>query len=75
MTEDFDDRKARASAWFRTLRDRIVAGFEALEDAQTTGPFAGRPAGRQHKGIAGRRVALGAFRVILDLAACRATEA
>ena len=46
MTEDFDDRKARASAWFRALRDRIVAGFEALEDAQTTGPFADRPAGR-----------------------------
>lgn len=46
MTEDFDDRKARASAWFRTLRDRIVAAFEILEDAQTTGPFADRPAGR-----------------------------
>jgi len=46
MTEDFDDRRARASAWFRALRDRIVAGFEALEDAQTTGPFADRPAGR-----------------------------
>ncbi len=28
MTEQFDDRKTRASAWFRTLRDRIVAAFE-----------------------------------------------
>ncbi|MFZ5709858.1 MAG: oxygen-dependent coproporphyrinogen oxidase [Pseudomonadota bacterium] len=27
-----DDRKARASAWFRDLRDSIVAAFEALED-------------------------------------------
>jgi len=31
---DFEDQKARASAWFRTLRDRIVAAFEGLEDAQ-----------------------------------------
>ena len=46
MSDEFEDRKARASAWFRELRDRIVAGFEALEDAQTTGPFAGAPAGR-----------------------------
>ncbi|MDU8944393.1 oxygen-dependent coproporphyrinogen oxidase [Ovoidimarina sediminis] len=46
MTEQFDDRKARASAWFRELRDQIVAAFEALEDTQSTGPFADRPAGR-----------------------------
>ena len=46
MTDTFDDRKARASAWFRTLRDDIVAAFEALEDSQTTGPFAGNAAGR-----------------------------
>jgi coproporphyrinogen III oxidase len=31
--DDFTDRKARASAWFCELRDRIVAGFEAAEDA------------------------------------------
>jgi coproporphyrinogen III oxidase len=31
MTEDFTARKAEAAAWFRTLRDRIVAAFEALE--------------------------------------------
>ncbi len=46
MSEDFDRRKARASAWFRDLRDRIVAAFEALEDSQTSGPFADRPPGR-----------------------------
>ena len=46
MTEQFDDRKARASGWFRELRDRIVAAFEALEDAQATGPHAGLPPGR-----------------------------
>ena len=42
----FDDRKARASGWFRELRDSIVAAFEALEDSQSTGPFAEQPAGR-----------------------------
>ncbi|MDY6859338.1 MAG: oxygen-dependent coproporphyrinogen oxidase, partial [Pseudomonadota bacterium] len=41
-----DDRKARAAAWFRDLRDQIVAAFEALEDTQTTGPFATLPPGR-----------------------------
>ncbi len=46
MAGTFDDRKARASAWFRELRDRIVAAFEGLEDSQTAGPFAGAPAGR-----------------------------
>ncbi|NRP13820.1 Oxygen-dependent coproporphyrinogen-III oxidase [Aliiroseovarius sp. xm-v-201] len=40
------DQKARASAWFHELRDQIVARFEALEDSQTTGPFADAPAGR-----------------------------
>ena len=28
---DFDDKKARASAWFKSLRDQIVAAFEELE--------------------------------------------
>jgi coproporphyrinogen III oxidase len=31
MTDPFDSRKSRAAAWFRTLRDRIVAAFEDLE--------------------------------------------
>lgn len=46
MAEDFDDRKARAAAWFRSLRDRIVAAFEHLEETQVTGPFASLPPGR-----------------------------
>ena len=46
MTEQFDDRKTQASAWFRSLRDDIVAAFEGLEDTQTEGPFTDLPAGR-----------------------------
>lgn len=46
MTEEFAQEKQRASQWFRQLRDEIVAAFEALEDSQTTGPFADQPAGR-----------------------------
>ncbi|TMV82998.1 oxygen-dependent coproporphyrinogen oxidase [Thioclava sp. BHET1] len=46
MTQDFDERKARAAAWFSELRDAIVAAFERLEDSQAEGPEAGRPAGR-----------------------------
>lgn len=34
MKDSYDDRKSRASAWFKTLRDDIVAAFEALEEAQ-----------------------------------------
>ena len=37
MTDPFDTRKAEAAAWFRTLRDRIVAAFEGLEDRFGTG--------------------------------------
>ncbi len=40
-----EDRQRRASAWFETLRGRICAAFEALEDAYA-GPLADRPAGR-----------------------------
>jgi coproporphyrinogen III oxidase len=46
MTDDFEARKARASTWFAELRDTICAAFEALEDAQITGPHAALPAGR-----------------------------
>ena len=45
MTE-MQDQKTRASQWFRALRDKIVATFEALEDSQTEGPFRDQPAGR-----------------------------
>ncbi len=46
MTGPIEQQKLRAAAWFRTLRDDIVAAFEALEDSQRTGPFADRPPGR-----------------------------
>ena len=47
MTEnDLKDEKSSAAAWFSALRDQICAAFEALEDAQDTGPFADLPAGR-----------------------------
>jgi len=45
MTTDFDTEKTKASAWFRTLRDQIVAEFEALEARQTEGPTAALPQG------------------------------
>ncbi len=40
------DRKTRAAAWFRGLRDTIVAAFEALEDTDAPGPFADIAPGR-----------------------------
>ena len=39
MTDPFDSRKVRAAEWFHTLRDQIVAAFEALED-RVAGPGA-----------------------------------
>jgi coproporphyrinogen III oxidase len=42
-----ETRKDRARVWFETLRDRIVAAFEELEDALPPGaPLADRTAGR-----------------------------
>ena len=38
MTDDFSTQKAKASEWFRYLRDQICAAFEALEYTQTDGP-------------------------------------
>ncbi len=32
MNASTDDHKAQAEAWFKTLRDRICAAFEAIED-------------------------------------------
>ena len=42
----FQSEKDQAAAWFRTLRDRIVAAFEGLEASHDTGPFADRPPGQ-----------------------------
>jgi len=44
-TSVIEDRKARAKAWFETLRDRICKAFEQLEDDAPAGLYAG-PAGR-----------------------------
>ena len=40
MTQSFDTEKARASAWFRELRDQIVDAFESLESSHDSGPMA-----------------------------------
>jgi coproporphyrinogen III oxidase len=40
---DLDTRKARASAWFAELRDRIHRAFEALEDAAPAELYPGEP--------------------------------
>ena len=42
---DIEDRKARAKAWFESLRDRLCAEFEAIEDSPDT-PLAVVPVGR-----------------------------
>ncbi|WP_223427724.1 oxygen-dependent coproporphyrinogen oxidase [Tateyamaria pelophila] len=39
MTEHFDTQKAQAAAWFRKLRDDIVASFEGLEASHNSGPL------------------------------------
>ena len=41
----FDAEKARASAWFRELRDQIVAAFQGIEANHTTGPMSDAPVG------------------------------
>jgi len=46
VTDPMTDQKSRAAAWFRSLRDDIVAAFEALEEAQATGPTADAAPGR-----------------------------
>jgi coproporphyrinogen III oxidase len=45
LPADIDIKKDTASAWFRTLRDRICAEFETLE-AEVKGPNADKTAGR-----------------------------
>ena len=46
MTESQDERRAAARHWFESLRDRICAAFEAIEDSLTEGPHAQLPPGR-----------------------------
>ncbi|MBL4917326.1 oxygen-dependent coproporphyrinogen oxidase [Szabonella alba] len=46
MTEAMQAERARAADWFRSLRDSIVAEFEALEGRQTEGPHAALSPGR-----------------------------
>jgi len=45
LPADIDAKKDKASAWFRTLRDRICAEFEAIE-TEVEGPNADRDPGR-----------------------------
>jgi coproporphyrinogen III oxidase len=45
--DEADKRKEQAREWFQSLRDRIVAAFEQLEDQLPAGaPLADRPPGR-----------------------------
>ena len=60
MTDPFDDKKAQAAQWFRSLRDSIVASFEGLEDrygSGTPGRFEVTPTTRAD---GGRRSAINA---------------
>ena len=45
MTEPLASEKSTAHAWFRNLRDQIVASFEGLEASHTSGPHSDMPAG------------------------------
>ena len=45
LPDDIAAKQAKAQAWFRALRDRIFAAFEAIE-TDVRGPHADRPAGR-----------------------------
>ncbi|HUO88814.1 MAG TPA: oxygen-dependent coproporphyrinogen oxidase [Rhizomicrobium sp.] len=40
------EHKARARTWFESLRDKICAAFEKIEDDYTRGQLSERPAGR-----------------------------
>ena len=38
MQDQLETNKTRASTWFRSLRDQIVAAFEDLENSHSAGP-------------------------------------
>jgi coproporphyrinogen III oxidase len=44
--DSFDAEKTRAAAWFRELRDQIVASFEELEANHATGPMSDAAQGK-----------------------------
>ncbi len=70
MTEKTELLKSQAAQWFRALRDRIVAAFEALEDRQADGPLADWAPGRfevgetRRKGSAGEEAGGGLMSVM-----------
>ncbi|HEY8575014.1 MAG TPA: oxygen-dependent coproporphyrinogen oxidase [Devosia sp.] len=45
LPQNIESKQATAQAWFRTLRDRIVAAFHAIED-EVSGPNSDMPPGR-----------------------------
>lgn len=45
LPHDIEDKKTKASAWFRQVRDDLCAAIERLED-EVTGPHADRAPGR-----------------------------
>jgi len=49
MSQPSEEGKARARAWFESLRDRICAALEALEDAVAQNPAGVAPARFQRK--------------------------
>ncbi len=46
MSDDLKAQRNTASAWFRELRDQIVAAFEGLEDSHVAGPLSKSTPGR-----------------------------
>ncbi|MFD3191842.1 oxygen-dependent coproporphyrinogen oxidase [Sedimentitalea sp. HM32M-2] len=46
MSDKMTEEKEQAAAWFRQLRDEIVAAFLQLEDSHTSGPLSEQAPGR-----------------------------